>query len=254
MFRGLDAIVLHQMRIRLREPIAVFFDIFWAPLMLLLFGTIFKAGADSGMPGFRNVDFMIPQLILLPIIVIGFFDFTPVVAQERESGFLRRLQVTPMRPLVYLLGLAVAAVIVTLLSVALTLVLGKILFGLSLHGSIGEVLWAFLLDLLVIYPTAFLLASISSTSSMARALGFIIGFPMMFLSGVAGVPLDLFPEGLLKVANWLPSTVGVKLTTAAWLGQDMAALRWETIYGVLFGLACIILSTRFFRWENQVSK
>lgn len=245
--------ILQEVRIRLREPIAVFFDILWAPLMLLLFGTIFSAGAESGMPGFRNVDFMVPNLILLAIIVIGFLDFTPDVASERESGFLRRLHVTPMRPMVYLLGLAAAALIVTLLSVALLLVLGKLLFGLRFHGSYSALLWAFFLALLLIYPFSFLLAGISTTSSMARALGFVVGFPLMFLSGAAGVPLELFPEGLLKVSQWLPATVGAKLMAAAWLGQDLGALRMENLYAILFGLACIILSARFFRWDDQAS-
>lgn len=254
MVTGLWEMVAYQVRMRLREPVAVFFDILWAPLMLLFFGTIFSARAETPMPGVRQVDLMAPQMMILAVLVIGFLDMTPWVAQERELGFLRRLKVTPMPPWVYFGGLAVASLLITGLGILLILLVGMLLFGLTLHGSPMAVLLALGLAVWGIYPLGFLLASVSITPALARATGFIVGFPMMFLSGAAGVPVELFPQGLRAVASYLPATIGVKVLQGAWLGQNLGPYQGEILYLILFGLSTALLSVRLFRWEAKGEK
>jgi ABC-2 type transport system permease protein len=76
----------------------------------------------------------------------------------------------------------------------------------------------------------------------------VIFFPMMFLSG-AGLPLQLLPETLQKVSNFLPLTYVVRLIQGIWFGETWSSL-WVSAL-VLVGMILVGagLAARFFRWE-----
>lgn len=82
----------------------------------------------------------------------------------------------------------------------------------------------------------------------AQAVGMVIFFPMMFLSG-AGMPLQLLPEGLRKVSDFLPLTYVVRLIQGLWFGELWSDL-WLPVL-VLIGMLVIATAAaaRMFRWE-----
>jgi len=94
----------------------------------------------------------------------------------------------------------------------------------------------------------YLLASLAPTARVAQAIGMVILFPMMFLSG-AGMPLQLLPENLRKVSEFLPMTYVVRLIQGLWFGDAWSKLWLPTL--VLAGMLVIgtAVSTRLFRWE-----
>jgi len=49
---------------------------------------------------------------------------------------------------------------------------------------------------------------------------------MMFLSG-AGIPLEVLPESVRTVSNFLPLTYAVKLLRGLWVGETWWSLRAE---------------------------
>jgi ABC-2 type transport system permease protein len=71
---------------------------------------------------------------------------------------------------------------------------------------------------------------------------------MMFLSG-AGLPLQLLPEGLQKVSDYLPMSYVVRLIQGLWFGNSWMDL-WLPVL-VLVGMLVLgtFLSSKLFRWE-----
>ena len=73
-------------------------------------------------------------------------------------------------------------------------------------------------------------------------------FPMMFLSG-AGLPLQLLPEGLQKVSDFLPMSYVVRLIQGLWFGDSWVDL-WVPVLVLVAMLALgTLLSSRMFRWD-----
>ena len=73
-------------------------------------------------------------------------------------------------------------------------------------------------------------------------------FPMMFLSG-AGMPLQLLPESLRQISNYLPLTYLVRLVQGLWFGDPWRNLWLPTLVMIGLLLAGSIASARIFRWE-----
>lgn len=76
----------------------------------------------------------------------------------------------------------------------------------------------------------------------------VIFYPMMFLSG-ASMPLEIMPETIQRIADFLPLTYVVKLLRGLWFGDAWGDHLLET--GVLAGVlvVCTALAAWLFRWE-----
>jgi ABC-2 type transport system permease protein len=137
---------------------------------------------------------------------------------------------------------------VALLGMVILVVTGKLVFGLRIAGSWLDVLAAFVLCALAFYSVGYLVASLAPTARLAQVVGMVVFFPMMFLSG-AGLPLQLLPEGLRRVSDFLPLTYVVRLLQGLWFGDAWSRL-WLPVL-VLVGILLVgtVASARLFRWE-----
>jgi ABC-type polysaccharide/polyol phosphate export permease len=63
------------------------------------------------------------------------------------------------------------------------------------------------------------------------------------------MPIQLLPEGLQRVSNFLPLTYVVRLIQGLWFNDAWKTL-WLPVL-VLFGILIVgtVLAARFFRWE-----
>jgi ABC-2 type transport system permease protein len=125
---------------------------------------------------------------------------------------------------------------------------GKLVFGLRFAGSWLSVLAAFILSALAFYAFGYLISGLVATARAAQIIGMVIFFPMMFLSG-AGMPIQLLPEGLQRVSEFLPLTYVVRLLQGLWFNDAWSTL-WQPV-AVLSGILAVgtVLAARFFRWE-----
>ena len=72
---------------------------------------------------------------------------------------------------------------------------------------------------------------------------------MVFLSGAAGIPREMLPEGLQKAASFLPLTYVVNLLRGLWLGEawNQHVINVLVLAGIL--VAGVLISIKTFRWE-----
>ena len=169
-------------------------------------------------------------------------------ATSRETGILRRYRATPLHPAVYLIASVGVYLAIALLGMAILVVVGKLVFGLRMAGSWPSILVAFLLSAGAFYSLGYLIAGVVPTARVAQAVGMVVFFPMMFLSG-AGMPLQLLPEVLQKVSNFLPLTYVVRLIQGLWFGEAWKTLWLPSLVLSVILLLGTLLATRFFRWE-----
>lgn len=246
--RALWKLTLTQAKLYLREPIAAFFTIVYAPMMLVLFGSIYGNKPNPLFGGKGTVDVSVPAYIGLIIVTVGLMSVPISTAASRETGVLRRYRATPLRPVTYLAADVLVYFGMTLLGVMLLILVGKIGYDIRFDGNVLSVLAGFTLGSLSFFALGFLVAGLAPTARIAQAVGMVLAFPMMFLSG-ATIPLEVLPASVREVARFVPLTYVVTLLRGLWSGEVWGDHLTEVI--VLVGLLVIgvIVSARTFRWE-----
>jgi len=246
--RAFWKLTLTQAKLYLREPIAAFFTIVYAPMMLVLFGTIYGNEPTPMFGGRGTVDVSVPAYIGLIILSVGLMGLPIATATSREKGVLRRYRATPLRPATYLAADVLVYFCMTLLGVLLLILVGKIGYRVRFDGDVLSLLASFSLGALSFFAFGFLIASLSPTARIAQTVGMVIAFPMMFVSG-ATVPLEVLPEGVRHAARFIPLTHVVTLLRGVWVGEVWGEHLTEVI--VLLGVLVVgvIVSAKTFRWE-----
>lgn len=241
---------LMQFKLYLREPVAFFFTLAYPTMLLLLFGFIYGNQPDIEFWGreFGTVDASVPAYAGIIIGTVALMGIPIDTATSRETGVLRRYRATPLHPAVYLVASVAVYLAIALLGMAILIVVGKLVFGLRMAGSWPSILAAFLLSAGAFYSLGYLIAGVVPTARVAQAVGMVIFFPMMFLSG-AGMPLQLLPEVLQKVSDFLPLTYVVRLIQGLWFGEAWRILWLPSLVLSVILLLGTLLATRFFRWE-----
>ena len=246
--RGLVPMMVVQAKLYLREPVATFFTIVFAPMLLVLFGLIYGNEPKAIFGGRGSMDVSVPAYIGLVIVIVGLIGIPVQTATNRELGILRRYRVTPLRPLTYLIADVVAYYLMALTGTVILIVVGTLAFGVHLHGNILAVLAGFTLCALSFFALGYLLASLAPSARVAQTVGMVLAYPMLFLSG-ASLPLELLPSGLRRVANLIPLTYVVKLMRGLWFGEPWTSLRLDIAVLSVLLVAAAAISTRVFRWQ-----
>lgn len=246
--KSLLRLTVIELKLYLREPMAVFFTLAYAPMILLLFGFIYGNEPSPFFGGRGFVDIAIPSYIGLIIVSVGLMSVPIATAEDREKGILRRFYSTPASPAVYLFSNIFVYYLMTLAGVILLFIAGKLLFNTHFDGNIFSVLAGFTICTLSFFSFGYLIASLSPTSRMAQVAGMIIAFPLMFLSGAA-IPLEVLPEKVLNISKYLPLYHVVTFIRGLWAGNSWAE-HWIEII-VIMGLLIVgaAVSIKTFRWE-----
>lgn len=246
--RGLVPMMVVQAKLFVREPIATFFTIAFAPLLLILFGLIYGNEPNDVFGGRRSMDVTVPAYMGIVIVTVGLIGIPIQTATNRELGVLRRYRVTPLRPLTYLIADVVAYYLMTFVGTVLLIVVGALAFGVRSDGSVPAVLAGFTLSALSFFALGYLVASLAPSARVAQTVGMVLAYPMMFLSG-ASLPLELLPPGLRQVADFIPLTYVVKLMRGLWFGEPWSSLRLDVAVLSVMLIVATALSARFFRWQ-----
>ncbi|HSF82848.1 MAG TPA: ABC transporter permease [Anaerolineales bacterium] len=248
--RSFRKLFLVQFKLYLREPVAFFFSLAYPALLLLLFGFIYgnQPAPEFWGRNFGTVDASVPAYTGIIIGTVALMGIPIDTASSRENGVLRRYRATPLRPAIYLAASVAVYLLVAVLGMLILVVTGKLVFGLRMAGSWPSVLAAFTLSALAFFALGYIIASLAPTARLAQVVGMVIFFPMMFLSG-AGMPLQLLPESLRRVSDFLPLSYVVRLIQGLWFGDPWNELWLPTlVLGAIFVLGTAI-AARLFRWE-----
>jgi ABC-2 type transport system permease protein len=237
-----------EMKLFLREPVGAFFTLLFPLMMLFLFGSIYGNEPSPFFNGYGSVDVSIPAYTAMIIGTTGIMSITITISAYREKGILRRLRVSPLRPLVILAGQVAVIFLMTVAGMLLLVISGKLVYQMRFDGDVLNVVLAFILSSLSFFALGFVLASVLPNARTAQVVGMAIFYPMLFLSG-AGLPREILPQAVQDFSRFLPLTHVVTLLRGLWIGESWSLHLTEV--WVLLGLlvAGILVSIKAFRWE-----
>ncbi|HXA91684.1 MAG TPA: ABC transporter permease [Steroidobacteraceae bacterium] len=184
--------------------------------------------------------FLVPGLIVLVMTLIGAFLTAMVVAREWERGTFEALFVTPVRSEEILLGKTIPYFGLGMIGLTLCVLSAKFLFHVPLRGSLGVLLTASMLYVLVALGIGLLISSAVKNQLVASQLTMLATFmPALMLSGFL-FDLRSMPTAIRFITYLLPARYYVTLLQTVFLAGDI----WRVIVpnaGVL-ALMVVLLS------------
>jgi ABC-2 type transport system permease protein len=244
-------LLVHELRMqqilfwRNRES-AVFVFVF-PPMLFLLLGSVYNDTID----GERAVDVLLVGMLGYGCANTALAGLAISLVIRREAGMLKRVRATPLPAATYLAAVLLSTVIVFLLQMALTLLLGFVLFDADAPGS-----WVALVLVLLVGVAAFAgmglgVASLIRSDEGASAVVNLIVLPMAFLSGSFGSTND-YPDVLQAVSDVLPLTYLLRLTKDAFLhGEYLTGDLGGLAVLVAWGVAGYLVAARRFGWQPR---
>lgn len=246
--RGLRQLTWTNIKLYLRDPIATFFTLAFAPFLVVIFGAMFGNDPNPIFGGQGSMDVSMPAYTALIVGSVGIMGVPITVGALREHGVLRRYRATPMHPLTFIVADITTNLAMALFGTILLVGSGILLYRVKFEGNMLSVLAAILLGGLAMLAFGYLIASLAPGARSAQVIGMLVFYPMMFLSG-SGMPLEIMPESVQRISTFLPMTYMVRLLRGLWFGESWGEYLVEA--AVLLGVfvVCGGLAARFFRWE-----
>lgn len=199
--------------------------------------------------GARYIDFLIPGLIGLNLLGSGLWGVGFALVKMRTDKLLKRFIATPMRRSDFLLSFVLGRLAFLPAELIPLLLLGWLLFGVVVQGSLLAVALLGVLGALTFAGMGLLVASRSRTTESVMGLMNLVQLPMWILSGVF-FSADRFPDALQPLIQSLPLTAllnGLRavMNEGAGVAGIMPSLAIVGAWGVLsFGVALWL-----FRWR-----
>jgi len=198
-------------------------------------------------PDLRSVNFMLPALVGLILLIIT-SNFTALsVVREREAGTLEQLIVTPLRPLELLLGKMVPVAVIGLADALLIVALSVAWFRVPLRGSL---LLLFALAGGFLFCTlgfGLLISTVSRTQQQAQMINFFLTMPSILLSGFM-FPIANMPTWAQWLTYLIPMRYFLVIVRGIYLkGSGLAVLWPQALALSILGLGLLGSGVLLFR-------
>jgi ABC-2 type transport system permease protein len=246
--RAFWKLTLIQMKLYLREPMAMFFTLLFGPMLLVIMGLIFGDSPQPLLNGLSQMDISVPAYIALIIAITGFTSVPIGAATRRETGVLRRFSATPLKPLVYFLADSLAPFLMTLFGIFIIILMGFAIYHVRFEGDWLSVASAVSLSTIAFFALGYAIAGLVPNTRTAVILGNVLIIPMNIFSG-ALIPLEIMPESVRSIARFIPLTHVVTLLRGLWFGELWADHLLEVVVLVGILLLGVVIVAFTFKWE-----
>lgn len=194
-------------------------------------------------------DYLAAGLMGFSILGLTLFGMANGFTADKKTGAIARLRVAPIRSLHIVLSTALVYAALAIVSIAVLVLVATLAFDFEMVGD-----WFSFVVFIVIATVSMLgigtiVGGWAKNDKQAQPVSNLVGFPMMFLSGVF-FPTFLMPDWLQTVSKFIPLTTvndGLRLiTTEGFFITDV----WQEIL-ILGGWALVSYPIAFkvFRWE-----
>jgi ABC-2 type transport system permease protein len=251
-------VVRHQVRFDLialsRSKQALFFILAMPLGFLVLFSAMFGNGHTLVFgQNIPTTTYYVANLTCFAIIDVAFMNLTITLVESRESGVFRRREATPQATSTIIIGRSATAILTTLVTCALLLILGRFAYhaAFPLNG-LGPLAVALAIGCVASCALAFATSAIIRSSTAAQPVTMALALPLFFISGVF-VPWQFVPRWLQHVALVFPLRhLSLALLAPFVNGRGSGLWRWDDLFVVAaWGAAGFLVAARAFKFSPR---
>jgi len=196
------------------------------------------------------LDFLLPGLLAMMLMQLSVAGSGYNVVEFRRKGILKRLFVTPLRPRDFVAAIVAARLGIVLIQLTVMLAFALLVLRVNIVGNLAEFYLVAIIANAVFLNIGFCVGSIAKTQQSIMAIGNIVIFPQLVLSGVF-YPIDAMPGLVQPIAQVLPLTFVVSgMRDIAITGASLLEIVPSLIgMGVWFVIG-FVLAARMFVWKD----
>jgi ABC-2 type transport system permease protein len=197
----------------------------------------------------KSKNYIIPGLIALILMIIGSLMTSLTLAREWEMGTLEQLLSTPLRPAEIALGKMSAYFVLGIVDMALTIIIGVLVFGVPMRGSYLFLAFTGSLFLVGALFWGILVSALSRSQLMAYQVAILTSFlPAFLLSGFV-FAIENMPLPIQIVTYFFPTRYFVTILKGIFLrGVGMEILYVEVLLLAAYAALVFLIAT------NKVSR
>jgi ABC-2 type transport system permease protein len=202
-------------------------------------------------PSLKTAPFMLPGILAITLLINTALLTAIGLSREKETGTLEQVLVTPIHPLVLMLGKIVPSVVIGLFEFLLALAASAWIFELPLLGSFTFLMSSTCLFLLSTLGVGLLVSTFSKTQQQAFMGVFLFILPANLLSGML-TPVSSMPGWLEPLTRINPVRYYIEILRSALLeGAGLAELWMQVAALASFGAVILVVSCR--RLETRLA-
>ena len=190
----------------------------------------------------------IPGTIAFILLIISAMMTSLTIAREKEMGTMEILLVSPLPPLIIILGKVTPYAILSFIDAILVIALGFFVFSVPVVGSMGLLLSLCLLYVITALSLGTFISTVSTTQQdaiMRSLMGLMM--PSMLLSGFI-FPIASMPVILQYLSTIIPATYFIEILKAIMLrGTSLEFIAFEVFILVIMTLFFLAMAWKKFK-------
>lgn len=147
------------------------------------------------------INLIVPGILVILVTLVGAYVTALNIVREKEIGTIEQINVSPIKKWQFLLGKMIPFWILGMMEFILGLILMKLIFGISVQGSIPVLIGATTIYLLVMLGLGFFISAASRNQLQAMFIVFFLFIVFVLLSGIF-TPTEGMPQWA-KYINYL---------------------------------------------------
>jgi ABC-2 type transport system permease protein len=201
-------------------------------------------------PALESALFIVPGIIGMILSNILIVVTAMALVREREHGTLEQLIVTPLTRAEIMLGKVAPYVFVGLIQMTAVLLVGWLLFGVTVRGSLLLIYLIALLFIVANLSLGLFISTLARAQAQAMQASFFFLLPNVLLSGFM-FPREAMPVGAQWIGFALPLTYFLQAIRGVVLkGVGLAELWPQTL--ALAAFAALFLAFSTLRFQKQL--
>ena len=196
------------------------------------------------------IDFLLPGIMAFMLMNLSIAGSGFNVVEFRRRGILKRLFVTPIKPIDFVIAIVIARMVIVLGQLSIIFSFALFILDANIVGSIFNLYLVIMLGVLMFLTLGFSLGSLAKSQESVGVMATIFIYPQLVLSGVF-FPLESLPLFIQPFAEILPlSLVADAMRSIANDGLQLFDIVRNFIGIALWIVTGMIISTKLFVWKE----
>jgi ABC-2 type transport system permease protein len=235
-----------------RNPASAVFT-FAFPLLFLVVFIALNGNDTVPLTGGRVkfAQFYVPAIIAFGVISACYTNLAFALSIRRDNGLLKRVRSTPLRPAMYLGGLAGNVIVVSIILTSLVTTLGLVAYGVTFPGRYLGLVVNLAVGAFCFSALGSMVATFVPNEDAAPAIINFVLFPLLFISGTFGRVESTSTLG--RIAAVFPVQHLNKLLEAVFNpnahGTGIVASHVAVL--LVWGVGALLVAAKRFRWEPR---